>query len=237
MAGLLLPSACEACGRAAAGEQWLCAPCAEALARIERAPACPCCAYALALWGDPCPRCLGRGQRRLGAILRLGRYESPLRELILAMKYRKRWALAADLADRLLRRPGVEELIGDADALVPVPLHPWRHWQRGFNQSEQLCRRLSQRTGKPVWSGLRRLRLGERQASLRSAAASVRNVKEAYQLKGSPKGARLLLVDDVLTTGATLRASARVLHAGGARALSALVLAVADPADRSFDAS
>jgi len=236
---LCFPPQCEACGDTAGHSRWICGRCADALTRIEQAPACECCAYPLALWGDPCPRCFGRGRRPFGSILRLGRYESPLRELIHALKYRGHWHLAQDLAIRLVERPGVAELLQQADALVPVPLHPWRRWQRGFNQSELLCGYLANAANKPVLPAIRRIRHTPTQTSLHSRTARLRNIRGAFALAAgaSVEGKHLLLVDDVTTTGATLRYAGRALQQGGTRQLDALVLAVADPRGRNFEAT
>jgi ComF family protein len=237
-AGFLLPPACESCLRLSERRRWICESCLVQLQRIERAPACEQCGYPLALWGDPCPQCLGRGRRPLRSILRLGRYEPPLQGLIHALKYRGRWTLACELAERLLARPGAQELLEGADALVPVPLHWRRRWQRGFNQSELLCQRLSELMKRPVLPALRRCRDTPSQTTLHSVTARLRNLRGAFELqRGVPvAGARLVLVDDVLTTGATLRSAAKVLQRAKAKSLDAMVLAIADPGGRNFEA-
>jgi predicted amidophosphoribosyltransferase len=129
-------------------------------------------------------------------------------------------------------------VLSGADAVVPVPLHPWRALQRGFNQADDLARAL----GPPVWRVLARTRHGPPQAGL-PAARRHANVRAAYALRGPgplPGGGAVwldalaarrlrnrvvVLVDDVMTTGATLDACGRVLAAAGVRSVRALTVA------------
>lgn len=161
----------------------------------------------------------------------LGRYEGSLRNMVHAFKYRGRRALAEPLAQRL-REAGMD-LLGGVDAVVPVPLHPWRHWKRGFNQADDLARQL----GPPVWPVLRRVRHGPPQASL-PAARRHAAVRDAFDVRGRalriavvPMGARplpgsiVVLVDDVMTTGATLDACSRALLDAGVRSVRVLTVA------------
>lgn len=168
-----------------------------------------------------------------------GVYSGGLRDMVHALKYRRRRMIASHLTARM-RREGAVVLLG-ADAVVPVPLHPWRHWQRGFNQADDLAQGL----GLPVWRALRRVRGGaphaslpleERQASAEGAYAV------AWREEWRPgrwrrlDGATVVLVDDVLTSGATLNACARVLKQAGARQVRALTAAraVAERPQRSL---
>ena len=139
--------------------------------------------------------------------------------LLHALKYERRRSLAKPLGE-LMRRSGAE-LLQDADVIVPVPLHARRRRTRGFNQAEELARHL----GIPVLRALRKVRATASQADL-PAARRHANVRNAFALrwKVDVRGLRIVLVDDVSTTGATLDACARVLlHAGAAevRALTA----------------
>jgi ComF family protein len=160
-----------------------------------------------------------------------GRYDGALRDLIHAFKYERRRILAEPLA-RLLRHAGTPVLAG-ADAVVPVPLHPWRAWQRGFNQADDLAQHL----GLPVWRVLRRTRRGPPQASL-SAERRERAARGAF-VAGRPwlaivpvpastrrlLGSTIVVVDDVMTTGATLDACSRALIEAGAKQVRALTVA------------
>ncbi len=121
------------------------------------------------------------------------------------------------------------DLLAQADVIVPVPLHYLRLASRGYNQSGWLARALAARTGVPVrLAALERHRATPSQAGL-SPRARRRNVRGAFRVRrshmGAIRGKRVLLVDDVLTTGATLEASARALRAAGAQDVMALVLA------------
>jgi ComF family protein len=130
--------------------------------------------------------------------------------------------LGALLAQALPRELGF-------DAVVPMPLHWRRRWQRGFNQSELLAREIARKWGVPVSALVRRKRATAPQAGLTSAQRR-KNVEGAFQVgKGTRlKGMRLLLIDDVLTTGATASACARALKRAGAAQVTFLALARRD---------
>ena len=114
------------------------------------------------------------------------------------------------------------------DCLVPVPLHPLKLWRRTFNQSALLADALSKRYALPVCGDLlRRTRNTPSQTEL-SAAARERNVRGAFSCKKPPAGLSIALVDDVMTTGATLGACAHALKKAGAARVYALVAACAD---------
>jgi ComF family protein len=159
-----------------------------------------------------------------------GEYDGSLREILHAFKYEGRRALADPLST-LMRNAGADLLAG-ADCVVPVPLHPWRRMHRGFNQAEELGRRL----GLPVVHALWRVRATAPQTGLH-ASARRRNVNGAFRL--SPllskerrqrlRGSVIVLVDDVRTTGATLNTCARVLLDSDAREVRALTAARARP--------
>jgi ComF family protein len=111
--------------------------------------------------------------------------------------------------------------------LVPVPLHWWRRWARGYNQSEAIAEGLSDSLGIPVRSGvLKRIRWTKKQAEL-SATQRYENIHGAFAIRDTEgiRGKRIALVDDVLTTGGTLSECARILRQAGAKWVGALVLA------------
>jgi ComF family protein len=155
-------------------------------------------------------------------------YEGSLREIVHAFKYEGRRGLARPLAD-LVRAAGAEILAG-ADVVVPVPLHPWRRMRRGFNQADDLARRLPL----PIVHALWRLQPTATQTGL-SAAARRRNVRDAFTIspilprraRAELEGQVAVLVDDVRTTGATLEACAAVLKDAGLREVRALTVASA----------
>jgi ComF family protein len=158
-------------------------------------------------------------------------YDGAMRELIHLFKYDRVRPLATVLGGFLSAALPREERF---DMLVPMPLHWVRRWRRGFNQSHLLARDLARRTGIPVANALRRRRSTASQASL-SRAARRRNVRGAFELRRGVdvRGLRVLLLDDVLTTGATANACAAVLKRAGASSVAVLTLARADR--RVFD--
>jgi ComF family protein len=144
-----------------------------------------------------------------------------MRAIIQAFKYAGHQSLGAALAARLADHPHLH--LDDVDLVVPVPLHPWRRLTRGFNQAERLARHL----GRPVLHALVRTQWTPPQATLH-ADARRGNVRDAFTLaprltasgrlrvRANLTGARVLLIDDVVTTGGTLSTCARVLHEAGA---------------------
>jgi ComF family protein len=150
----------------------------------------------------------GRSGRTRGAA---GAYRGALKSIIHALKYDGRRSLARPLA-ALMRERGAAVLCG-ADAVVPVPLHPSRRRQRGFNQADDLARHL----GVPLVRALKRVRRTSAQASLAAdeRAANVRAAFAATRHARALRGQVAVLIDDVSTTGATLDACASVLEAAG----------------------
>jgi ComF family protein len=167
-----------------------------------------------------------RGVRGFDAAYSFGFYEAELRELIHLFKYGRVRTLAAPLGKLLARALPREQAF---DVIVPMPLHWRKRWQRGFNQSELLAREISRRTSTPIINPLRRVRNTSAQAGLTSAKRRL-NVSGAFRAKknAAMQGRRVLLIDDVMTTGATAASCARVLQRAGARQVTLLTLARAD---------
>lgn len=167
------------------------------------------------------------GQRGFDAAYCYGAYEGALRELIHLYKYGRVQTLAKPLGDLLAAALPREERF---DAVTAVPLHWRRQWQRGFNQSELLARQMAARYGMPVVHALRRVRATETQAGL-SNTRRRQNVATAFACgRGASelKGKRILLIDDVMTTGSTAAACARVLKGAGAAKVALLAVARVD---------
>jgi ComF family protein len=154
-----------------------------------------------------------------------GAYEGTLRQLIHLYKYGRVKPLARPLSDLLATALPRDQRF---DAVVAVPLHWRRRAARGFNQSELLAKSMAQRCGIPVMRPVRRQRATQVQAGL-SNTNRRRNVAGAFTAKaGAVNGLRILLVDDVMTTGATASACAQALKRAGARSVSLLTLARVD---------
>jgi len=189
-------------------------------------PICNQCGDPLPAWRDVslplarCPRCR-RTHRLIDRARAIGVYDGALRAVIHALKYEGRRSLARPLG-QLMRQRGADMLEGAA-CVVPVPLHPSRRRQRGFNQAGDLARHL----GVPVCTALRRVRATPTQTGL-PAARRHRNVRDAFAATRSGHaltGAIVVLIDDVSTTGATLEACARALKQAGVTEVRALTAA------------
>jgi ComF family protein len=164
-----------------------------------------------------------RGLRGFVAAYAFGAYEGTLRKLIHLFKYGKMRTLARPLGGLLTRAMPRDESF---DAIVPVPLYWRRRLQRGFNQSELLARGISRSTGIPVVRALRRVQATQTQAGL-SNSARRRNVAAAFRSRKVP-GQRILLIDDVMTTGSTATACANALKRAGAKRVALLTVARVD---------
>jgi len=175
------------------------------------------------------------GLRGFDAAYCFGSYEGVLRELIHLFKYGRIKTLARPLGDLLSSALPRDERF---DAITPVPLHWRRQWQRGFNQSDLLARDLSSRCGFPVLPALRRVSATAAQAGL-SNTARRRNVAAAFRSRGGARwtrrlqGKRILLIDDVMTTGSTAAACALALTRAGVARVALLTVA---RVDRRMDA-
>jgi len=218
----LFPPRCVGCGKQGA---FLCAGCREAMPRALP-PRCPLC------WqpeprGEECGRC-GRSRPAFAGARSLYLFEGPVREAVHALKYNHLSALARPMGELMASYLKVEEL--PVDLVVPVPLFGRRQRVRGYNQSALLARELARLNGLPLAErGLSRRRDTPPQARSVDAEARRRNVAGAFAADGSRvEGRRVLLIDDVMTTGATLDACAQAMHQGGAASVWALTFARED---------
>ncbi|HWP25520.1 MAG TPA: ComF family protein [Xanthobacteraceae bacterium] len=222
-----LPPLCPAC-RQLVREPGLCATCWSKLSFITR-PYCERLGIPFAY--DPGPGVVSMQalanppsyQRARAAV----RYDEIGRTLVHALKYGDRLELAP-LMGGLMARAGKELLVG-ADALVPVPLHWRRLWMRRFNQSALLAKAISRLTGIPLAdNALKRVKATAQQVGL-SKAERAQNLQGAFCVPDEDKamvsGRRLVLIDDVLTSGATVDAAARTLLRAGAANVDVLVFA------------
>ncbi len=225
---LVFPPLCIKCRAPVSDAGHLCADCWLTVAFLD-GPCCVRCGLPFEI--DPgadttCAACYARPPA-FDCARAVMRYEETSSALILGFKRADRLELAPPFA-RWLERSG-RLLLEEADLIVPVPLHPWRLWQRRFNQSAILAQALSESCGIPSDPLLlRRLRPTPSQGAMPSAKARRRNVHGAFRVApGSEalRGRNVLLVDDVMTTGATADACARALKRAGAAKVFALSLA------------
>ena len=229
----LFPSTCGVCGAPVGAGGAVCAGCLADLPRV--AAPCPRCGEPETA-ADLCARCQ-RHAPRLDRLHAPWRYAWPLDCLILARKHADD-ATAARVLRELARRAAGEmtDAMADPqpgvppgpDCVVPVPLHPERYRERGFNQALELAQEVARRLQAPLAPRLVvRVRATESQQGL-GRRERHRNVARAFALRPGaelPEAAYVLLVDDVATTGATLDALAEVLYAAGALRVEALTLA------------
>lgn len=226
---LVFPSECLIC-EADSESGPLCPPCRGEVLEAARTPACPRCAMPLAAYEytsrkEGCHSCHGRALGFDSAVA-LGPYDGPIRHLVLGLKKRSGTWLARWLSDLLMEARGDDLRNLRAELAVPVPLHWRRRLSRGHNQAEVLAERLARELHLECRNPLRRVRHTEKlagktpseRAALLRGAFSLR--KPDLRFEGG-----ILLVDDILTTGATCGSAARVLRKAGARPVVAVVIA------------
>ncbi len=227
---IVLPAACAACG----GElPWrdreasCCAGCWSALPRLEGVR----CRRCASPWeGAPagafylCLRCASIDRDPIDRIDAWGAYRGGLEQLLVAFKFRRHDFLDAPLA-RLLVECWCTWSETAIDAVVAVPMHPRKQRERGYNQAALLARRFARAAGLPlVPRALRKTRDTAAQSSLHREERAA-NLRGAFAADPLVRGRRVLLIDDVCTTGATLRACARALRRAGAEGVAALTVA------------
>jgi len=232
------PGVCAKCREQCPSGQLLCGGCLTRLEELESRPACVLCARPLSTPDAPCPFCLSHGIRPFRRLAALALFEEPLKTLVHLFKYNRRWPVAEQLADRALARERFLALVDACDVLVPVPLHRLKQIQRGYNQAEVIARRIGACRGKPVHRALIRVRNTATQTHLESQQQRHENIRGAFAIARprALEGRRVLLVDDVMTSSATLHEAARTAATANPASLSAIVLAVADPKGRKFEA-
>jgi ComF family protein len=227
IADLLFPPLCIACREPLGQGQGFCAACWSKISFLD-GPLCDCCGLPFGVDPGPgarCAACLAKPPSfdRARAIIA---YDEASRGPILALKHADRLELVPGFAQWLTRTG--KNLIEETDLIVPVPLHRSRLWRRRYNQAAELARALGQRTGKTVAvQALARSRATQSQGEMVSAKARRRNVLHAFKVPEPAflQGRNVLLVDDVLTTGATADACARALKRAGAAKVHVLALA------------
>jgi len=213
---LLFPRYCFHCQELLKRDEILfCRACQKALPLVS--PGCPIC-EGPSEPGHLCPRCASRFS--FERVLVPFYYAGPIAEAVKFLKYEGRLWLAREL----IRLWKSHAELPEADFLIPVPLHPSRLYERGFNQSLLFARFLDRR--RVLADELQRLHRTRPQTGL-SLRERQKNVRRAFALRreGAVRGKSIVLVDDVLTTGATVEECARVLKKAGAKEISVALLA------------
>lgn len=213
----LLGGRCVLCAAPAeAGD--LCQACGKSLPYLPQ-NRCPVCALPTST-GETCGGCLVEPPE-FDSTSAIVAYHFPADGLIHAFKYQGRLALAGALAELMLRSPPAPL----PDFLIPMPLAPARLQARGFNQALEIARRLADRTGVPLLTqACERVRDTAPQVEL-PWKARAKNIRGAFACGADLTGMRVAIVDDVMTTGATLNELAKVLRKRGAKEVTAWVVA------------
>lgn len=224
---MLLPPHCVLCGLPSTRD-CICPPCREDLPRAGHC--CVQCGLPLTAVGDHlCGRCLGRTPPFVHTIYPL-QYLFPVDRLVQSFKFNRQLAAGRILA-RLMCERIAHQATAFPQALIPMPLHSLRLFQRGFNQAFELAAYIGHETGIPLMAGsLRRKRHTRAQSGL-SGRQRRRNVRGAFCWRGwCPPPRHVALIDDVMTTGTTVGECARVLKKAGCKRVDVWVAARAIPA-------
>ena len=209
------PTVCVGCGRYGS---WLCWDCTEQIVVIREQRCVGC--HVLAMDGKTCANCRKRGWAIDGVVAVADFSQPMMREVIHTLKYEGLTAVAADMGTWMGRL--VSALAGQDWVVVPVPMHWWREWQRGFNQSTILARAVAKSMGIASIPVLIKTRPTMSQVGL-GRARRLANLEGAFVCRQDLTGARVLLVDDVATTGTTLNQAAKALKAAGAKEVRGVV--------------
>lgn len=237
----VFPNDCAACGHWTPCEAGLlCDTCRAEMVDLARLPYCHRCARTvspLSQYHDGCTVCRTERHWNVRAIARVGDYDGPLRDLVLAMKYggshRATLALAELLAARLTEMPWIREI----DALVPVPMHSLRRLQRPVDHAYELAAATSEAFSRrtvcetrltiPVRRAVvRRVRYEQSQARATSMTKRIEQIRDAFApgKRQNPNGWRVCIIDNVITSGATLHEVSSVLRKAGTKTIYAAVI-------------
>lgn len=223
---LLAPGRCVLCGLASHRRRDLCRVCQADLPALL--DPCPRCALPLpsGVTGS-CGACLLRPPRYLSLTAACS-YGDPADLLVQALKFRGLRAAARVMAEEMFERLPAASPPRDA-VLLPVPLHPWRQWQRGFNQSALIAEELARLGGWRLAKGALRRQRSTRPQSGLNRSARRRNLAGAFQARSGRVSGQVIIIDDVVTTGTTLDAMTHTLLRAGAREVHAWAFARTPP--------
>lgn len=219
----LMPGACYLCRGTARGQTIICPDCRDDLPVIR--DACPKC-------GNPWTRNSGCRNCRLGpfpvdSLVTPYHYQYPVNELIRQLKYRQKLILSQELG-RAIARHSLKVCTSLPEVLIPIPLHRTRQIARGFNQAAEIANAVGRELSIPVNSRLLQRRKNTLAQFDLEPAARKHNIKDAFTLRTGPHYECVALIDDVITTGATVNEAARLLKRAGVRRVEAWACARAD---------
>jgi ComF family protein len=237
----LLPQTCVSCGEwVPAGRGLACESCHDELLTALKRPYCPRCGRTVlppSIHEDGCTRCRSEHFWNLAGVARVCAYEPAARGAILDLKYRGQERNAEYLADLLAAAIRAWPWAGKLHALVPVPMHWLRRWQRPCDHARLLAEALGQRLKLPVLRCVRRVRHGPSQTGIPSKQQRFENVRGCFGPAGGlwmrVRGRCVCIVDNLMATGATVHEVSKVLRRLGAGPIYAAVIArTAAPGDR-----
>jgi len=228
---LIYPAYCELCGSQLENlEKYICRDCSSKLPVIS-SPHCPVCYRSIRTRGEEnriCGYCKLDSKRAVEKVVALYEYRDGARELIHRYKYDKYQFLSGFLAKNLFEQVSGSDVLEGVDWIVSIPLHWTRKRWRGFNQADKLAKYISKKTGVPLLPTkyFKRIKKTTPQVTL-NAEHRKKNIRGAFELNKKIKfgNSAVVLVDDVLTTGATSNECARILKKAGAKKVNLLVLA------------
>ncbi len=230
---LMLPASCGACGCGQVSAGGLCDECGKKLLEAVALHYCPRCGATVGpnipvredgCWACPSPL------PRFDEVIRIGPYGQPLRKIVQQLKYHRSETMLARLGELLSHAIEARTTEAKPELIMPVAMHWRRRLLRGYDHARTLANALARRLDLPLGDELIRTRYTPLQVRL-SRTKRIANVRGAFGLRDSKtiEGARVLLIDDVTTTGATANEAARALLKGGAQRVTLAVIAKAEP--------
>jgi ComF family protein len=226
------PQTCPLCRNPLKREEKdVCDECWKALALLP-SPYCPYCKSFLEgadeIPNHQCPYLSTSEDRRIVAVRSLGTFDDHYQKLVHRLKYEKKIPLGKRLAQSLGESMAEEKEFTGCDMVIPVPLHRARERERGFNQSEVLAKGISRAIGISPTKGILKRKRNTKDQTYLNAQQRAENVRGAFVVRRADSiiGKKVILVDDVMTTGATLNECARMLLDSGAKNVFAATLAV-----------